>query len=176
MTGLAADTAQDVLNGLVDPMRRRILDALAIAGSATATTLAAQLPVSRQAVVKHLAVLDRAGLVTGARAGREMRYQLRPEQLTATADWLATLAAEWDRRLHTIKRLAESLEAAAQPAPAEPAEVRATPAEVRTTPAVPAAQAEVGATPAEQVEVRAAPAAQAEGRAGPTASPRHPEE
>lgn len=129
MTGLATDTAQDVLNGLVDPMRRRILDALAVAGSATATTLAARLPVSRQAVVKHLAVLDRAGLVTGARAGREMRYHLRPERLTATADWLAGLAAEWDRRLHAIKYLAETLEAAAQTGSAGHGEVRPEPSQ-----------------------------------------------
>jgi DNA-binding transcriptional ArsR family regulator len=70
--------------------------------------LAAELPVSRQAVVKHLAILDRAGLVTGARRGREMRYSVRPERLDTTARWMANVAADWDTRLERIKRLAES--------------------------------------------------------------------
>jgi len=100
--------AEEVLTGLADPMRRRILDILAAHGTATATTLAAELPISRQAVVKHLVVLDRIGLVAGQRAGREMRYELRPDRLTATAHWMASLAADWDRRLGLIKRIAES--------------------------------------------------------------------
>jgi DNA-binding transcriptional ArsR family regulator len=99
--------ADDVLAALADPTRRRLLDALAARGEATATTLAATLPVSRQAVVKHLAVLGRAGLVRGARRGREVRYAVRPERLDATASWLAGLAAEWDARLAAIKRVAE---------------------------------------------------------------------
>jgi DNA-binding transcriptional ArsR family regulator len=81
---------------------------LAARGEASATALAAKLPVSRQAVVKHLGVLDRAGLVHGARRGREVRYTVRPERLDATARWLAGLAAEWDARLAAIKRLAET--------------------------------------------------------------------
>ncbi len=92
---------------LADPTRRLLLDALAARGEASATILAAGLPVSRQAVVKHLAVLDRAGLVRGARRGREVRYSVRPERLDSTARWLAGLAAEWDARLAAIKRLAE---------------------------------------------------------------------
>ena len=70
-------------------------------------TLAADLPVSRVAVIKHLAVLDRAGLVKSRRAGREVRFSVRPEQLQATAAWLSRLAADWDSRLNAIKRLAE---------------------------------------------------------------------
>ncbi|HWC84068.1 MAG TPA: metalloregulator ArsR/SmtB family transcription factor [Pseudonocardiaceae bacterium] len=100
----------EVLDGLADPTRRRILDALAGYGSATATTLAGGLPISRQAVVKHLALLDRVGLVSGQRAGREMRYRLRPDRLEAAAHWLAELAGEWDRRLQLIKHIAESAE------------------------------------------------------------------
>jgi DNA-binding transcriptional ArsR family regulator len=103
--------AGDVLVALADPTRRRLLDVLAARGEATATVLAAALPVSRQAVVKHLAVLDRAGLVRGARRGREVRYTVRPERLDATASWLAGLAAEWDARLAAIKRLAEAEDA-----------------------------------------------------------------
>lgn len=99
----------DVLVALADPTRRRVLDVLAARGEGTATTVAAELPVSRQAVVKHLAVLDAAGLVAGGRAGREVRYSVRSQQLDAAARWLAGLAAEWDRRLEGIRRTAESM-------------------------------------------------------------------
>ena len=69
---------------------------------------AAELPVSRQAVVKHLALLDSAGLVLRRRAGREVRYAVRSQRVDATARWMAALAADWDRRLAAIKRAAES--------------------------------------------------------------------
>ncbi|MFG2872478.1 ArsR/SmtB family transcription factor [Streptomyces sp. NPDC048338] len=106
----AAEVVDVVLGALADPMRRRLLDLLAARGEATATTLAAELPVSRQAVVKHLAVLDAAGLVSGGRVGREVRYAVRPAALDTTARWMATLAADWDRRLARIKRVAEAAE------------------------------------------------------------------
>jgi DNA-binding transcriptional ArsR family regulator len=98
---------EEVLTALADPTRRRLLDALAAHGEATATTLAQQLPVTRQAIVKHLAVLDRAGLVVGHKTGREVRYAVRPERLDTTARWMAKVASDWDRRLAAIKRLAE---------------------------------------------------------------------
>ncbi|WP_328303055.1 metalloregulator ArsR/SmtB family transcription factor [Streptomyces sp. NBC_00435] len=113
MTGArpGADGAVDnVLVALADPTRRKLLELLAARGEVTATTLAGGLPVSRQAVVKHLAVLDAAGLVSGSRVGREVRYTVRPAALDATARWMATLAADWDRRLADIKRLAEAAE------------------------------------------------------------------
>jgi DNA-binding transcriptional ArsR family regulator len=97
----------EVLTALADPTRRRVLTLLAERGEGTATTLAGELPVSRVAVVKHLAVLDRAGLVAGRRQGREVRYTVRTEQLEATARWMAALASQWDQRLAAIKRLAE---------------------------------------------------------------------
>ncbi|OLB76473.1 MAG: hypothetical protein AUI14_18730 [Actinobacteria bacterium 13_2_20CM_2_71_6] len=59
-------------------------------------------------MVKHLAVLDRAGLIVGHRSGREVRYTLNPRRLEATAKWMAGLAAEWDKRLARIKRIGES--------------------------------------------------------------------
>ncbi|WP_329281483.1 ArsR/SmtB family transcription factor [Streptomyces sp. NBC_00691] len=96
-----------VIGALADPTRRRLLDLLAQEGEATATALAARLPVSRQAIVKHLAVLEAAGLVSAARVGREVRYAVRPAALDATARWMAALAADWDRRLADVKRLAE---------------------------------------------------------------------
>ncbi|GAA3997585.1 metalloregulator ArsR/SmtB family transcription factor [Streptomyces sp. NBC_01352] len=106
----AGEAVDNVLAALADPTRRRLLDLLAARGEATATTLAEPLPVSRQAVVKHLAVLDAAGLVSGSRVGREMRYAVRPAALDATARWMASLAADWDRRLANIKRVAEAAE------------------------------------------------------------------
>jgi DNA-binding transcriptional ArsR family regulator len=108
--GDAVELVVGVLAALADPTRRRLLDDLAAKGEATATTLADQLPVSRQAVVKHLTLLDAAGLVTGARVGREVRYAVRPAALDATARWMSALAADWDRRLATIKRIAEAAE------------------------------------------------------------------
>lgn len=99
---------EDVLTALADPTRRRVLDALATHGEATATILAAELPVTRQAIVKHLGVLGRAGLVAGKRTGREMRYTVHPEPLDATARWMQQMAAQWESRLATIKRLAET--------------------------------------------------------------------
>lgn len=117
MTSIAMDrdragvgVVDSVLAALADPTRRQLLDLLAAHGQATATTLADGLPVSRQAVVKHLAVLDAAGLVDCTKVGREVRYGVRPEALDTTARWMAALAADWDRRLAKIKRVAEAAE------------------------------------------------------------------
>ncbi len=98
----------DVLTALADRTRRQLLDVLADVGEASATTLAARLPVSRQAVVKHLQVLEAAGLVAGVRAGREVRYSVRPDPLDVSARWLAELSTAWDRRLRSLKRAAET--------------------------------------------------------------------
>lgn len=109
--GLAAgrpDQLDGVLSAVADPTRRSLLAELAVRGAATATALARDLPVSRQAVVKHLAVLSQAGLVDKNRQGREVSYVARPEGVAATARQLAELAAEWDRRLGEIRRIAES--------------------------------------------------------------------
>ena len=103
-----SDEADALWAAVADPTRRRLLDALLAHGEATATTLAGELPVTRQAIAKHLAVLDRAGLVEGRRQGREMRYAVRPERLDDATQWLARVAAQWDARLAAIKRLAES--------------------------------------------------------------------
>lgn len=97
----------EVLAALADPTRRRILDELA-RGAASASALTGSVPVTRQAIVKHLAVLETAGLVESRRAGREIQFAVRSEPLTATAAWMARLAADWDTRLAAIKRLAES--------------------------------------------------------------------
>jgi DNA-binding transcriptional ArsR family regulator len=97
-----------VLVALADQTRRALLDVLADEGSASATMLATRLPVSRQAVLKHLNVLTEAELVESDRVGREVRYRVRPAALDASARWLADLAATWDRRLAMLKRIAEA--------------------------------------------------------------------
>jgi DNA-binding transcriptional ArsR family regulator len=102
--------ADELWAAVADPTRRRVLDALLAHGEATATTLAGELPVTRQAVAKHLAVLDRAGLVEARREGREVRYAVRAEQLDEATRSLASVAEEWDSRLAAIKRLAEAAE------------------------------------------------------------------
>jgi DNA-binding transcriptional ArsR family regulator len=108
MTTALADPGPAVFAALADPTRWRLLGTLAQQGEGTATTLAAELPVSRPAVIKHLGVLDRAGLVTRRRAGREVRFRVEPARLDATARQIAALAAAWDTRLTALKALAEA--------------------------------------------------------------------
>ena len=94
----------DVFAALGDPHRRYLLESLSERGRATATELAGELPVSRQAVSKHLAALARAGLVKSERAGREMQYRLTPEPLEDAIVWMARVGAEWDSRLARLRR------------------------------------------------------------------------
>jgi DNA-binding transcriptional ArsR family regulator len=93
---------------VAEPGRRRLLDVLVAHGEATPTTLAKELPFSRQAVSKHLAVLLDAGVVTQRRDGREVRYTVQPERLEAAARAMTAAAARWDARLRAIKRIAEA--------------------------------------------------------------------
>jgi DNA-binding transcriptional ArsR family regulator len=104
----AAAEADELWSAVGDPTRRRVLDLLLHRGEATATVLAGGLPVTRQAVAKHLAVLDRAGLVEARRQGREVRYAIRAERLDVAMRAMAQVAAEWDARLSAIKRIAEA--------------------------------------------------------------------
>jgi DNA-binding transcriptional ArsR family regulator len=97
-----------LVEAVADSSRRRVLDLILTHGDMTPTELAAELPFTRQAVAKHLAVLDRAGLVESRRSGREVRYSVRPEHLDVAARAMAKLAARWDARLDAIKRAAES--------------------------------------------------------------------
>lgn len=108
---MTAGAAHEVLAALADPARQVLLDQLAARGTATATELARGSTVSRQAIVKHLGVLHRCGLVSSERVGREVRYAPRSAPLEATASWMVDLAAEWDRRLEAIKRVAEQPQA-----------------------------------------------------------------
>jgi DNA-binding transcriptional ArsR family regulator len=100
----------DLWSAIGDPTRRRMLDLLLADGIATATSLSEQLPVTRQAVAKHLGVLDRVGLVHVTPAGREMRYQVDDAQLARAVAQLSSVGATWDARLQRIKRIAESIQ------------------------------------------------------------------
>jgi DNA-binding transcriptional ArsR family regulator len=100
----------DLWSAIGDPTRRRMLDLLLADGDGTSTTLSDQLPVTRQAVAKHLGVLDRVGLVHVAAAGREMRYRVDGAQLARAVAQLAAVGATWDARLRRIKQIAEALE------------------------------------------------------------------
>jgi DNA-binding transcriptional ArsR family regulator len=94
-----------VFAALADPTRRRVLRLVAERGPTSATLLTRELPVTRQAIVKHLVVLSRAGLVTGHRAGHEVRYVLVPERLDDASEWIAEVGARWDERLARLRQL-----------------------------------------------------------------------
>jgi len=98
------------LNALSDPTRRQILHLLAEGRPLSASALASKLPVTRQAVAQHLAVLQQSNLVTGRRSGREVLFSVEPEALTLTASWMTRLAETWSERLELLKRIAETPE------------------------------------------------------------------
>ena len=98
----------DVFDALADPNRRYVVEALAQRETATATELAAEMPVTRQAVAKHLAALNEAGLVASRREGRETRYELTPGPLASAMDWMAGVGAQWDSRLTRLSRHLDS--------------------------------------------------------------------
>jgi DNA-binding transcriptional ArsR family regulator len=92
-----------VFSALSDPSRRRLLEVLARRETASLTELAAELPISRQAVSKHLAALGRAGLVSSSRAGRETRYRLTPGALADAVSWIEQVGSAWDERLGRLR-------------------------------------------------------------------------
>lgn len=94
----------DVFAALGDPTRRQIVDWLVSEGSGTATGFAQRLPISRQAVAKHLKELEEAGVVASNRIGRETRFSLKPGKLHEAAGWLESRAAAWDRTLGRLER------------------------------------------------------------------------
>jgi DNA-binding transcriptional ArsR family regulator len=103
-----AEVIDGVLAALSDPTRRSLLDVIAARGFATATSLTDSTEISRQGVMKHLGVLERAGLVASKREGREVLYFIRADRLTATSRWMDNLVRQWDRRLAIIKLIAET--------------------------------------------------------------------
>ena len=107
---MTAAVDDELWSAVGDPTRRRMLDLLLVDGTGTATSLSEQLPVTRQAVAKHLTVLDRAGLVHGTASGREHRYRVDDAQLARAAQQLASVGSTWDGRLRRIARIAEEIE------------------------------------------------------------------
>jgi DNA-binding transcriptional ArsR family regulator len=97
----------DVFDALGDPTRRHIVESLS-QQEASATQLASELPVTRQAVSKHLIALREAGLVDSRKQGRETLYQLNPESLDSAALWLARVGGAWDERLERLRGLVKS--------------------------------------------------------------------
>ena len=105
---MTSATLVPVFAALGDETRWSILAALG-EGDASASALAGRFPVSRQAIAKHLSVLEEVGLVEAVRVGREVQYRVIGAQLSSTAHRLDAIGAEWDRRLAAIKRIAEGL-------------------------------------------------------------------
>jgi DNA-binding transcriptional ArsR family regulator len=95
--------AEQVFTALADPTRRAVLAALAAGGPATATDLADRLPVTRQAIAKHLTLMAEAGLVTAEHGERRrVRYRLRSAPMQVAQQFLAALARDWDRSLEAL--------------------------------------------------------------------------
>jgi ArsR family transcriptional regulator, cadmium/lead-responsive transcriptional repressor len=111
---MTLDTDDELWSAVADPSRRRVLDLLVRNGEASATWLAGRVPFSRQGVSKHLVVLEQAGLVSQRKQGREVLYQVEADRLDEAARAMADLAAQWGRRLATIKLLAEAAHAEAK--------------------------------------------------------------
>ena len=99
----------DLWSAIGDPTRRQMLDLLLMSSAGTATSLSEGLPVTRQAVAKHLAVLDRVGLVHATQSGREKRYQIDQAQFARAVAQLHAVSDTWDARLRRIKQIAEAI-------------------------------------------------------------------
>jgi DNA-binding transcriptional ArsR family regulator len=105
------ESADELWSAIADPSRRRVLDLLVQSGEASASWLAGRVPFSRQAVSKHLVVLEEVGLISRRKQGREVLYQVDIDRLTQATQAMTELAQQWDQRLSTIKRLAEAMHA-----------------------------------------------------------------
>jgi predicted transcriptional regulator len=107
---MTAAINDELWSAIGDPTRRRMLDLLLATGAGTATSLSEQLPVTRQAVAKHLGVLDRVGLVRATPVGREKRYWVDEAQLARAVAQLNAVGNTWDARLRRIKQIAEAIQ------------------------------------------------------------------
>ena len=104
----------ELWSAIADPSRRRVLDLLVSHGDVSASWLAGHVPFSRQAVSKHLVVLEQAGLISRRKQGREVLYRVDADRLDQATQAMADIAAQWDRRLGMIKHLAEAAYAEAR--------------------------------------------------------------
>jgi len=114
---MTAQADDELWSAIGDPSRRRVLDLLVSNGEISASWLAGRVPFSRQAVSKHLVVLEQAGLVSRRKHGREVLYRVEADRLDQATRAMANVAAQWDRRLAAIKRLAEAAHAEASKKP-----------------------------------------------------------
>src|SRR5438445_10606772 len=105
------ESDDELWSAIGDPSRRRVMDLLVRRGEVSASWLAGQVPFSRQAVSKHLSVLEQAGLISRRKQGREVLYHVEAERLDQATRAMTELASQWDGRLNTIKRLAEAAHA-----------------------------------------------------------------
>jgi DNA-binding transcriptional ArsR family regulator len=105
---VSVGTDDQLWSAIADPSRLRVLDLLVDGGATTASSLARTVPFSRQAVTKHLVVLEQAGLINRQKEGREVHFRVVPERLNDAAHAMVQLASQWDQRLQSIKRLAEA--------------------------------------------------------------------
>ncbi|MDY7103725.1 MAG: metalloregulator ArsR/SmtB family transcription factor [Actinomycetota bacterium] len=108
---MSAEPDDDLWAAIADPSRRRVLDLLVQGGEASASALAAMVPFSRQAVSKHLVVLEEAGLVSRRKEGREVLYRVEAARLEGATRAMVDVARQWEGRLDAIKRLAEAAHA-----------------------------------------------------------------
>lgn len=102
------DLQQPVFAALADPMRRQLLMNLAENSPKTATILSHEYPITRQGILKHLDVLEHAGLVTVQQHGREKRYSFSPELLSEAEQFIKAVEKTWDARLSRLKHLVEN--------------------------------------------------------------------
>jgi ArsR family transcriptional regulator, cadmium/lead-responsive transcriptional repressor len=109
--GVTAQADDELWSAIGDPSRRHVLDLVISHGEVSASWLAGRVPFTRQAVSKHLVVLERVGLISRRKQGREVLYQVEADRLDQATRAMAELAAQWDRRLGAIKRLAEATHA-----------------------------------------------------------------
>ena len=116
VSGTRTAVDDDLWSAIGDPTRRTMIDLLLAGGPGTATSLSDRLPVTRQAVAKHLAVLDRAGLVHSETTGRERHFRLDEAQLARAVAQLSQVGSTWDARLRRIRSIAEAIEKQTQKA------------------------------------------------------------
>jgi DNA-binding transcriptional ArsR family regulator len=105
VTRTSSGSLDTLFGALSDPTRRLLVERLLTKGPATATTLAETTPLTRQAILKHLQVLEAAGLLARDRVGREVRYRVTPKPLAAAVAWIVDTAGQWDNRIDRLRRL-----------------------------------------------------------------------
>lgn len=103
VVGVVRGDAGSVFSALADPTRRQIVEWLSAEGTGTATELASRLPISRQAVTRHLSELERAGVVVSVKSGRERLYRFEAAPLADAQRWLSDRTSRWDRTLERLR-------------------------------------------------------------------------